>query len=145
MKKQVFTYNPEVLVAMAREYLNAENDARIFYRQHRPFPDALLDLRTVEDRITYERHDKETTCTWCAFLDACKLVGADPEIVMGTVKAMNRYEKRERWEVCAYLPSGYDWHNHEDRIETLRRFWSVPEWDAECFKSTGRRMSWAEN
>jgi len=142
MKKQICTYNPEILVSMAQEYLNAENDARIFYRRHRPFPGALLDLRTAEDRITYERHDKETSCTWSAFIDACRLVNADPDAVMGTVKAMNRYERRERWQVCAHLPSGYDWHNHEDRIDTLRRFWSVPDPDAVCFQSTGRRKPW---
>jgi len=34
MKKQVCNYNPEILVEMAQDYLNAENDARIFYRQH---------------------------------------------------------------------------------------------------------------
>ena len=53
MKNQ-FTYKPEILVEMAQEYLQAENDARIFYRQHRPFPGAMLDLRTVEDRARYE-------------------------------------------------------------------------------------------
>ena len=58
MKNQ-FTYKPEILVEMAQEYLQAENDARIFYRQHRPFPGAMLDLRTVEDHASYERHDKE--------------------------------------------------------------------------------------
>ena len=29
--KEQFTYKPEILVEMAQEYLNAENDARIFY------------------------------------------------------------------------------------------------------------------
>lgn len=38
MKKQICTYNPEVLVGLAQDFINAENDARIFYRKHRPFP-----------------------------------------------------------------------------------------------------------
>ena len=84
MKKQVCIYNPEILVEMAQEYLNAENDARIFYRQHRPFPGAMLDLRTVEDRARYERHDKESSCTWNAFVSACRLVNADPDTVMAS-------------------------------------------------------------
>ena len=69
--------------------MQAENDARIFYRQHRPFPGAMLDLRTVEDHASYERHDKESSCTWSAFVSACRLVNADPNAVMATVKAMN--------------------------------------------------------
>ena len=142
MKKQVCSYNPEILVEMAQEYLNAENDARIFYRRHRPFPGALLDLPTVEDRACYERHDKKTSCTWSAFVSACRLVNADPDAVLATVKAMNRYEKRERWQVCAHLPSGYDWHNYEDRKDALRRFWSAPNVGADFFQSTGRRKPW---
>lgn len=142
VKKQVCTYNPEILVNMAQEYLAAENDARIFCRRHRPSPGALLDLRDSEDRITYERHDTKTTCTWFAFVDACRLVSADPDTVMGTVKAMDRYERRTQYQVCARLPSGYDYHNYEDRIDTLRRFWAVPDGDAGCFQSTGRRMPW---
>ena len=137
-----FTYKPEILVEMAQEYLNAENDARIFYRRHRPFPGLPLVLQTEESRISYERHDKESSCTWSAFVSACRLVNADPDAVMATVKAMNRYEKRERWQVCAHLPSGYDWHNHEDRKDTLRRFWSAPDPDADYFQSTGRRKPW---
>lgn len=142
MKKQVCSYNPEILVEMAQDYLNAENDARIFYRRHRPFPGLPLDLRTDNDRILYERHDKETSCTWSAFISACRMVDADANTVIATVKAMNRYEKRERWQVCAYLPSGYDWHNYEDRKDTLRRFWSVPDPDANYFQSTGRQKPW---
>jgi len=127
MKKQVCIYNPEMLMYMAQEYLNAENDACIFYRRHRPFPGVMLDLTTSKDREDYCTHDARTPYTWRAFIDACRLVNADPDTVMGTVKAMNRYERRERWEVCARLPSGYDWYNHEDRGETLRRFWSVKD------------------
>ena len=142
MRKK-FTYKPEILVEMAQEYLNAENDARIFYQQHRPFPGAMLNLQTVEERACYERHDKETSCTLSAFVSACRLVNANPDTVMATVKAMNRYEKRERWQVCAHLPGGYDWHNHEDRKDTLCRFWSVSDGEDNYFQSTGRRKPWA--
>ena len=146
MKKQVCSYNPEILVEMAQEYLNAENDARIFYRQHRPFPGAMLDLRTVEDRASYERHDKESSCTWSAFVSACRLVNADPDAVMATVKAMNRYEKRERWQVCAHLPTGWcsdcgEYGEYgEDRVR--RFFANGDEWRG-YFRSTGRRQPWA--
>ena len=142
MKQQVCTYNPEILVSMAQEYLYAENEARIFYKKHRPYPNSTLVLLTAEDRITYASHDKETTCIWSAFVDACKLDNADPDTVMGTVKAMNRFEKRVRWAVCAHLPGGYDWHNHEDRQDTLRRFWTVRDPDVDYFQSTGRQKPW---
>ena len=102
----------------------------------------MLYLPTAEDRVCYERHSKESSCTWSAFVDACRLVNADPDAVLTTVKSMNRYEKRERWQVCAHLPSGYDWHNLEDRKDTLRRFWSAPDPDADYFQSTGRRKPW---
>ena len=58
MKKQICTYNPEVLVGLAQDFINAENDARIFYRKHRPFPGETLVLHTVEDQLSYARHEK---------------------------------------------------------------------------------------
>lgn len=63
MKKQVFTYKPETLVEIAQEYLIAENDARIFYRKHRPFPELPLVLQTEDIRILYEGHYKKTEYT----------------------------------------------------------------------------------
>ena len=143
MKKQICTYNPEVLVGLAQDFINAENDARIFYRKHRPFPGETLVLHTVEDQLSYARHEKESSCTWSAFVNACKLVNADSSIVMATVKAMNRYERRNRWQVCARLPSGYNWRKGEEYEDTLRRFWSVPDPDAAYFQSSGRQKSWS--
>jgi len=140
MKKQ-FTYKPEILVEMAQEYLQAEEALRVFVKKHTPFP-GYCDLTSRSDESEYWRLDKESSCTWDALRSACRMVDTDMETVLSTVKAMNRYEKRERWQVCAHLPSGYDWHNHEDRTDTLRRFWSVRDWDADCFQSTGRRKPW---
>ena len=142
MKKQAFTYKPEILVTMAQEYLEAETEARLFYKKHRPFPNSTLVLRTAEDRIDYAAHDKKTACTWSAFVFGCRMVDADPSTVMGTMKAMNRFEKRVRWKVCAHLPSGHDWYNGEDRQDTLRRFWSVRDPDVDYFQSTGRQKPW---
>ena len=76
-------------------------------------------------------------------MKACKLVNADSSIVMATVKAMNRYERRNRWQVCARLPSGYNWRKGEEYEDTLRRFWSVPDPDAAYFQSSGRQKPWS--
>ena len=139
--KEQFTYKPEILVEMAQEYLQAEEALRVFVKKHTPFP-GYCNLSDRNDENEYWRLDKSSSCTWFAFSSACRMVNADPDTVMATVKAMNRYEKRERWQVCAHLPSGYDWHNHEDRKDTLRRFWSAPDPDTDYFQSTGRRKPW---
>ena len=140
MKNQVFTYKPEILVSIAQEYLNAAEDEAIFRARHRHTPGGPLWLETEADHIEYHSHDKETVCTWSAFIDACKLVDADPSTVMATVNTMNRYERRNGWKICAHLPSSYT--THETGEERTRRFWSVPDGDADCFKSTGRRKPW---
>ncbi len=140
MKKQ-FTYKPEILVEIAQEYLQAEEAFRVFVKKHTPFP-GYCNLTNRDDESEYWRLYKGNSCTLDALCSACRMVDADVETVLSTVKAMNRYEKRERWQVCAHLPSGYNWRSYEDRVETLRRFWSVPDSDADCFKSTGRQKPW---
>lgn len=127
MKQTICTYDPQVLVNIANDCIYEENEQRRFWRKHRPTPGALLDLRTESDKIDYYRHDERTSQLWQAFSRSCKLVHADPDTVLATVKAMNRYEKREKWQVCAHLPS-YEYDNtytHGD--ERLRRFWNAAE------------------
>ena len=140
MKNQ-FTYKPEILVEMAQEYLQAEEALRVFVKKHTPFP-GYCNLSDRHDESEYWRLDKASSCTWDALRSACRLVDTNIDAVLAMAKAMNRYEKRERWQVCAHLPSGYDWHNHEDRKDTLRRFWSAPDPDTDYFQSTGRRKPW---
>lgn len=144
MNKQ-FTYNPVVLVEMAQEYLEAERSYRDFVAQHKNQYGSLV-LGSTDDRVSYWVKDKESSCTGSALSTACRLVGADVNTVIATAKAMNRFEKRERWQVCAHLPTGWcslcgEYGEYgEDRV---RRFFASREWDADFFQSTGRRHPWA--
>ena len=137
MNKQ-FTYKPGVLVEMAQEYLEAERSYRDFIAQHKNQYGSLV-LGSADDRVSYWVKDKESSCAGSALSTACRLVGA-------TAKAMNRFEKRERWQVCAHLPTGWcsrcgEYGEYgEDRV---RRFFAAREWDADFFQSTGRRHPWA--
>ncbi len=144
MNKQ-FIYRPEILVEMAQEYLQAEESLRVFVKKHTPFP-GYCDLSDRHNESEYWRLDKQSSCTFDALRSACRMVDANIDAVLATVKAMNRYEKRERWQVCAHLPSGWCrscgeyGEQGEDRV---RRFWSTPDADADYFQSTGRRHPWA--
>ena len=144
MKNQ-FTYKPEILVEMAQEYLQAEEALRVFVKKHTPFP-GYCNLSDRNDESEYWRLDKASSCTWDALRSACRLVDANIDAVLAMAKAMNRYEKRERWQVCAHLPTGWcsscgDYGEYgEDRV---RRFFSNgDEWTG-YFRSTGRRQPWA--
>ena len=56
---------------------------------------------------------------------------------------MNRYEKRERWQVCAHLPTGWCSSCGDYGEDRVRRFFSNgDEWTG-YFRSTGRRQPWA--
>ena len=57
------------------------------------------------------------------------------DAVIAMAKAMNRYEKRERWQVCAHL--GWRDENH------ARRFLAKPDEWTGYFRSTGRPHPWA--
>ena len=144
MNKQ-FTYKPGVLVEMAQEYLEAERSYRDFIAQHKNQYGSLV-LGSADDRVSYWVKDKESSCAGSALSTACRLVGADVNTVIATAKAMNRFEKQERWQVCAHLPTGWcsrcgEYGEYgEDRV---RRFFAAREWDADFFQSTGRRHPWA--
>lgn len=147
MKNREFTYKPEILVEMAQTYLSAEDDYRQFVHRHtvRYTPSySRLKLETSGEERDYWSKQKESSLTWDALRDACRLVGADMETVLATAKAMNRYEKRRRWQVCAHLPTGYSAATHyKDGGDRVRRFFSEADPDATCFSSTGRRKPWA--
>ena len=133
-------YNVKSLLDMAQEYLNAENEYRVFLLT---FKGGWVPSMKPEEYGEYRHKETASTCTAYALRCACEVVSADMDAVIAMAKSMNRYEKRERWQVCAHLPSGYDWHNHEDRKDTLRRFWSTPDPDTDYFQSTGCRKPWA--
>ena len=143
MKTQ-FTYKPEILVEMAQEYLQAENDYREFIKSH---SDGYgLRLKAKEDERWYWVKEKESSCAMSALCDACRLVNANVDTVLATAKAMNRYEKRHQWQACAHLPSGwcrYCGEYGEDGGDRVRRFFSASDDWAGFFRSTGRRQPWA--
>ena len=139
-----FTYKPEILVGMAQEYLQAEHSYREYIREHTN-KYGVIRLETVDAGIWYWVKEKESHCTWDALRSACRMVDADMETVLSTAKAMNRYERREQWQVCAHLPSG--WCSEcgeygEYGEERVRRFFAERAWDAGYFQSTGRKHPW---
>ena len=142
MKKQ-FTYDPKVLVEMAQGYLEAERDYREFINTHKD-EYGTLQLLSTEENVNYWVKEKECYGFWSALCSACRLVNADILTVVATAKAMNRYEKRNKWQVCAYLPTGLCsacyWDYGEDRVT---RFFAAQDPDKECYQSTGRRKGGA--
>lgn len=142
MKKQ-FTYDPKVLVEMAQGYLEAERDYREFINTHKD-EYGTLQLLSTEENVNYWVKEKECYGFWSALCSACRLVNADILTVVATGKAMNRYEKRNKWQVCAYLPTGLCsacyWDYGEDRVT---RFFAAQDPDKECYQSTGRRKGGA--
>lgn len=145
MNKQ-FIYKPEVLVEMAQEYLESEYSYRKFiYRHTNQYGSLVLD--TEDNRRDYWLKDKESVCTHSALSDVCRMVDADMDAVLAMAKAMNRYEKRMRWQVCARLPTGWcprcgEYGEHGEK--RVQRFFANRDVDSDYFKSTGRRHPWAD-
>ena len=88
-----------------------------------------------EEYGEYRHKETASTCTAYALRCACEVVSADMDAVIAMAKAMNRYEKRERWQVCAHL--GWRDENH------ARRFLAKPDEWTGYFRSTGRPHPWA--
>ena len=125
-------YDVNALLEMAQEYLNAENEYRVFCLT---FKGGWVPNMDPEKYGQYVQRETEARSTFYALRSACKVVSADCKTVVSMAKAMNRYEKRERWQTCAHI--GY---RAEDNA---RRFLSAPgEWSG-YFRSTGRRFPWA--
>lgn len=127
-------YNVKALLDMAQEYLNAENEYRVFLLT---FKGGWVPSMKPEEYGEYRHKETASTCTAYALRCACEVVSADMDAVIAMAKSMNRYEKRERWQVCAHLPRDY---YGDDRV---RRFLAKPDEWAGCFRSTGRRQPWA--
>ena len=60
----------------------------------------------------------------------CSEIFADMDKVIATAKAMNRFEKRERWQVCAHI----GWRDEDN----IRRFFAEDDGLQHYFCSTGR-------
>ena len=127
-------YNVKSLLDMAQEYLNAENEYRVFLLT---FKGGWVPSTKPEEYGEYRHKETASTCTAYALRCACEVVSADMDAVIAMAKSMNRYEKRERWQVCAHLPRDY---YGDDRV---RRFLAKPDEWAGYFRSTGRRQPWA--
>ena len=127
-------YNVKSLLDMAQEYLNAENEYRVFLLT---FKGGWVPSTKPEEYGEYRHKETASTCTAYALRCACEVVSADTDAVIAMAKSMNRYEKRERWQVCAHLPRDY---YGDDRV---RRFLAKPDECAGYFRSTGRRQPWA--
>ena len=125
-------YNVKALLDMAQEYLNAENEYRRFLLT---FKGGWVPSTKPEEYGEYRHKETASTCTAYALRCACEVVSADMDAVIAMAKAMNRYEKRERWQVCAHL--GWRDENH------ARRFLAKPDEWTGYFRSTGRPHPWA--
>lgn len=125
-------YNVKSLLDMAQEYLNAENEYRVFLLT---FKGGWVPSMKPEEYGEYRHKETASTCTAYALRCACEVVSADMDAVIAMAKAMNRYEKRERWQVCAHL--GWRDENH------ARRFLAKPDEWTGYFRSTGRPHPWA--
>jgi hypothetical protein len=125
-------YNVKALLDMAQEYLNAENEYRVFLLT---FKGGWVPSTKPEEYGEYRHKETASTCTAYALRCACEVVSADMDAVIAMAKAMNRYEKRERWQVCAHL--GWRDENH------ARRFLAKPDEWTGYFRSTGRPHPWA--
>ena len=125
-------YNVRALLDMAQEYLNAENEYRTFCLT---FKGGWVPNLEPSEYGDYIRKEAASTYTWRALKSACEVISADVDAVVATAKAMNRYEKRERWQVCAHI--GWD---NEDNV---RRFLAATDGWRGYFHSTGRPFPWA--
>lgn len=127
------SYNVKALLDMAQEYLNAENEYRVFCLT---FKGGWVPSMKPEEYGRYCTMEAASRHTWDALRSACKIVSADMAAVIAMAKAMNRYEKRERWQVCASL----GWRDEDH----ARRFLAEDRGEfAGYFRSTGRRQPWA--
>ena len=123
----IINYDIRALLDMAQEYLNAENEYRLFLTTYKGGYVRNMDPEIYGD---YCHKEAKSTCAYDALRSACKVVFADMDKVIATAKAMNRFEKRERWQVCAHI----GWRDEDN----IRRFLAEDDGLQHYFCSTGR-------
>lgn len=103
------------LIQMANDWMYARLEKETFLRSHD------LPLRGDDYAFFCEKNERES-CMWYALCATCRILGFDTGKVVGMAKAMRRYEERERWMVCAHIPSGWSSGCLEDGEERVIRF-----------------------
>jgi hypothetical protein len=121
-------FNVNVLIEAAQDYLAEENEQRLFLRG---WTGGWWENLPAKAREDYTKHSERVNCKWDTVRMMCQMVDVDIDKVISTAKAMNRYAKRERWQVCAHI----------DEKSALKFFANTDGWGDRYYTSTGRKIS----
>lgn len=120
-------YDINVLIEAVNDYLYAENELKLFLRT---WKGGWWTNKTAQEREDYTRYDRTSSEKWNTVNMMCRLLDIDSDRLIAMVKSMNRYEKRERWQVCAHV-------NEDKATQFLTK---DDGWGTRYYTSTGRKI-----
>ncbi len=123
-------YDLNVLFSSMREYLDNEREMNRFLKK---LPSKVwLPSLPVEERVAYEKFDKESGVRWDMVRNMCQMVGIDCEKAESVVKAMTRYEKRTKYQKTAQVTPQNE--------QNIKRFLKPDKEEDRYYKTTFREI-----
>lgn len=131
----IIKYDINYLVQVVNDALSEEER---YHVQTKDLPREYIPSMKPEVAHRWGELTERRSGAWNAVSVACKLLNVDRGRLVSVVKSMNRYERRERWQVCAYVTCD----------DSFRRFVS-DDFEARYpylyYQSTGRKMEGVED
>lgn len=124
------SYNIQVLIEATQDYFVAETDLRNFLKTWVP---GWWEGKTAEQREKYTKYTERSQATFNTVIMMCKLVNVDMDALLSMVKAINRWEKGQKWEYCIHVT--YRTEDNVRRALANRDCWSTH------YQSTGRKIA----
>lgn len=90
-----------VLQEIVSDYFYAEEEYRLFMRSWVP---GWWECKTAAERENYTKYDCQRDSAWDAVRSACRLIGADLDVVVAIMKSIARYfeikkECKQTWKI----------------------------------------------
>ena len=126
----IMKYDVNYLVQVVNDALSEEE---WYHAQTKDLPHGYIPSMKPEIAHRWGELTERLSGAWNAVSVACKLLNVDQDRLVSVVKSMNRYERRERWHVCAHITCD----------DSFRRFVSDDfelRYPYQYYQSTGRKM-----
>lgn len=127
-------YSLETLKRAVTEYLNAEEEYRIFLKSWKP---GWWENKTAKEREDYTKFDEREQGAWNTVIMMCKMIHIEPDTLIPIIKSVNRWEKHSgKYDRCILSLDDLNWETSESIREAI-----AVNRERGHYMSTGRKIT----